>query len=87
MNPKITQGEQKNLSIIQRWLTEPKFSLKLFITGLLPFFIGVILIFIAKIYLPLLLIYGWVLMILGIIIALPGYIGIWRWRWIQFKNN
>ncbi len=75
------------LTIINRWLTEPKFSLKLFIAGLLPFFVGVIVSFIAKIYFPQLLIYGWILIISGIIIALPGYIGIWRWRWVQFKNN
>jgi len=27
------------------------------------------------------------LIILGVVIALPGYIGIWRWRWIKFKND
>ncbi len=75
------------LSWFHRWLNQPKFSLKLFIIGLLPFFSGVVLSFIARIYAPSLLIYGWILIIFGVVIALPGYIGIWRWRWIQFKSK
>ncbi len=75
------------ITLFRRWLTEPSFSLKLFIGGLLPFFSGITLTFLAKFYWPPLLDLAWVLIIVGILIALPGYIGIWRWRWIQFKND
>ena len=75
------------MSFIQRWLNQPKFSLKLFIIGLAPFFLGVLIVFLNQsgvLQQPRL---GWILIGTGIAIALPGYIGIWRWRWIKFKND
>lgn len=75
------------MNIYQQWLNDPKFSLKLFIAGLVPFFLGVLIAFLEQWGLwqqPRL---AWGLMIIGVIIALPGYIGIWRWRWIKFKND
>ncbi len=72
---------------IQLWLQDPKFSLKVFVTGLIVFFVGVALIFIGQLNSQLLLTAGWSVLVTGVFIALPGYIGIWRWRWIQFKND
>ncbi|PIP80211.1 MAG: hypothetical protein COW84_06465 [Gammaproteobacteria bacterium CG22_combo_CG10-13_8_21_14_all_40_8] len=72
---------------LKKWLTEPRFSLKIFIVGLVVFFIGVSVIFISLNGLASVNTMGWILLSLGILIALPGYIGIWRWRWISFKND
>jgi hypothetical protein len=52
-----------------------------------PFFSGVAIAFLTQQKVLQQMDLAWGLIIIGIVIALPGYIGIWRWRWIKFKNN
>jgi len=59
----------------------------LFVSGLLPFFAGVAIAFLSQQGSLQQMDLAWALMIIGVAIALPGYIGIWRWRWIKFKND
>lgn len=75
------------MNIYKHWLNNPKFSLKLFVAGLVPFFLGVLIAFLAQWGLWQQPTLGWALIIIGVVVALPGYIGIWRWRWLKFKND
>jgi len=72
---------------MRKWLNEPTFSQYLFIVGLIPFFAGFLILYLIDDVDSLWALIGRVFLYGGIVISLPGYIGIWRWRWLQFNNN
>jgi hypothetical protein len=71
----------------ESWLNDPAFSFRVFVLGILPFALGALPLWLW----PAMPVWArnlcWGLIGLGLLIALPGYIGIWRWRWKTFRER
>lgn len=70
-----------------RWRTEPKISQKIFIFGLIPFFVGFVILYIITNPNSLQADIGRACLYGGIFISAVGYIGIWKWRLKDFMDK